>query len=81
MTTEELLFKSTISSPKARFMCCDINNFYLVTPMERYEYICLTLNIITEEIIEQYNLRDMEKMGMSMMIFENECTASHKQDE
>ena len=37
--------------------------FYLGTPVEKYEYIRLTLNIILEEIIEQYNLKSMEKNG------------------
>ena len=35
----------------------------MLTPMERYEYIRLPFNIMPEEIIEQYNLRSMEKNG------------------
>ena len=35
----------------------------LGTPMERYEYINLRINIISEEIIIQYNLRAMNKDG------------------
>ena len=31
--------------------------------MERYEYTFLPINIIPEEIIEEYNLRDMDKNG------------------
>ena len=53
LTAETLLFNSPVSTPMVRFMCCDIKKFYLKTPMERYEYICLSLNITSEEIIEQ----------------------------
>ena len=31
--------------------------------MERYEYICLSINIIPKEILTQYNLRTMDKNG------------------
>ena len=33
LKTEKILFNSTISTPEACFMCCDIKNFYLGTPM------------------------------------------------
>ena len=44
-------------------MCCDIKDFYLRTPMERYEYIHLPLSIIPERIIEHYNTRAIDKNG------------------
>ena len=50
---EKLLFNSTISIPDALVMCCNIKHFYPGTPMEHYEYICLSINIIPEEILEQ----------------------------
>ena len=31
--------------------------------MERYEYICLPINIIPDEIIYQDSLKDMKKYG------------------
>ena len=40
-------------------MCADIANFYLNNPMNRYEYTKLPLDIILEEIIQQYNLRNL----------------------
>ena len=33
LITETLLFNSNISTPEARFMCCNINNFYLVAAL------------------------------------------------
>ena len=40
-------------------MCADIYNFYLKNPMSMYEYMKLPLDIIPEEIIQQYNLRNL----------------------
>ena len=37
-------------------MGIDIKNFYLGTPMARYEYMWLPINIIPQEIIDHYNL-------------------------
>ncbi len=38
LLTVKLLFNSIISTPYAKFMCIDIKDFYLCTPMSRYEY-------------------------------------------
>ena len=40
-------------------MCADMDNFYLNNPMDRYKYMNPTLNIIPDEIIQQYNLRKL----------------------
>ena len=44
-------------------MCTDIANFYLNNPMDRYEYMKLPLEIIPEEIIQQYKLRNLSHKG------------------
>ena len=36
--TANLLFNSTISTRGGQFMCIDLKDFYLGTPMNRYEY-------------------------------------------
>ena len=48
-------------------MCADIANFYLNNPMNRYEYMNLPLDIIPEEIIQQYNLRNLSHKGFVYM--------------
>ena len=48
-------------------MCAEIANFYLNNPMDRYEYMKLPLDIIPEEIIQQYNLRNLEHKGFVYM--------------
>ena len=40
----------------AKFMCIDISNFYLNTPMPRYEYLKLKLADVPAEIIAEYGL-------------------------
>ena len=63
LTTAKVLFNSVVSTPKAKFMGIDVKNFYLGTPMERYEYMFLPIEIIPLEIIEQYNLLDKVHQG------------------
>jgi hypothetical protein len=59
LSTAKCLINSTISTDDARFIVSDIKDFYLNTPMARYEYMRLHLSIIPDEIIEQYNLREI----------------------
>jgi hypothetical protein len=56
MTTAKILFNSVISTPDGRFMCTDVKDFYLNTLMARYEYMCLPIRILPQEIVEQYQL-------------------------
>ena len=48
-----------IINKNAKLMYEDIANFYLNNPMNRYEYMKLPLDIIPEEIIQKYNLRNL----------------------
>ena len=41
----------------------DISNFYLNTPLDKYEYMRLRLDIIPQEIIDAYNLTDLMHDG------------------
>ena len=63
LTTAKLLLHRTVSTPGERFMCFDIKKFYLGTSMERYEYIQTLLAILPKEIVEQYNLTMVAKVG------------------
>ena len=58
MLTVKLLFNSVISTPYAQFMTIDIKNFYLNTPMPRFEYMKMKLSDYPEDVILQYGLRD-----------------------
>ena len=38
------------------YMCIDIKNFYLGTPLDRFEYMRITLSMFTKHVIQQYHL-------------------------
>jgi hypothetical protein len=58
LTTAKLLFNSVISTPGAVFVVMDCKNFYLMTPMKRPEFMRLQMNLIPDEIIQKYNLKE-----------------------
>ena len=63
LLTFKILVNSIISTPGAKFLCLDVKNFYLNTPMGRYEYMRLPMNLIPQEIIDKYNLDDIAEGG------------------
>ena len=46
--TANLIFNSVSSAKNEKFMCVDIDNFYLNNPMDSYEYMKLPLDIIPD---------------------------------
>ena len=56
LLTVKLLLSSVISSLGAKFLTIDIKNFYLNTPMERFEYMRLKLSNLPEDFVKRYNL-------------------------
>jgi hypothetical protein len=63
ITTAKIIFNSLVSTPNAKFMGLDIKDFYLNTKMERYKYMCLPIDIIPKEIIDQYDLLPLVHTG------------------
>ncbi len=59
----KLLFNLTILTPSAQFKTMDISNFYLNTPLDKYKYMRLCLDIIPQEIIDAYNLTNLAHNG------------------
>jgi hypothetical protein len=59
VTTSKYLWNSTISTDGAKYMCLDVKNFYLGTPMDTFEYMRIPIKLIPHEIILQYNLIPM----------------------
>jgi hypothetical protein len=51
------MWNSVLSTEGAKYMCLDITNFYLLAPLDRYEYMKMPLTLFPEWIIEQYKLR------------------------
>ncbi len=58
LLTIKLMFNSIISTPNAKFMTIDVKDFYLMTPMDRYEYFRMKLELFPQNIINEYRLCD-----------------------
>ena len=56
LLTVKLLLNSIISNKNAKFMTLDIKDFYLMTPMKRYEYFRMKLDLFPQDIIDEYDL-------------------------
>ena len=56
MTTTKLLLNIVVSTSGESIITCDIKYFYLNTLMLWYKYMRITIEIITQEIINTYNL-------------------------
>ena len=63
LTTAKLLINSVLSTPNGRFMCIDIKDFYLGTPMAHYEYMRIPLHMLPDAIIQQYDLLPLVHNG------------------
>ncbi len=56
LLTVKLMFNSIILISNAKFMTIDIKDFYLMTPMARFEYFRMKLDLFPQDIIEEYGL-------------------------
>ena len=55
-TTAKIVINSSISTPKSKYLVGDVKNFYLGTIMTHYEYLRISITVIPQDIIDQYNL-------------------------
>ena len=62
-TTVKILLNSVLSTPDAHFMMINLKDFYLNTPMDCYEHVCIPLTLIPKTIIKLYNLTDLMHKG------------------
>jgi hypothetical protein len=60
LATVKILLNGTISTPNARFMCLDIKDFYLITPMSRAEYMRIPGTSIPAKIHQYSNLAKIQ---------------------
>ena len=56
LTTSKIICTSVLSTEDLRFMGIDIKNFYLGTPLDRYEYMKFSISPFSRQTIDQYNL-------------------------
>ena len=57
LITSKILWNSTLSTEGARYMCADVKNFYINTPMDEPEYMKIKLYPIPPEFMSKYNLQ------------------------
>jgi hypothetical protein len=63
ITTFRILIYSTLSTEDAAMMMMDIKNYYLGTPLPRFEYMKMLLSRFPEEIVLKYNLNALSVDG------------------
>ena len=72
----KLLINCIISTPGAKFFTMDIKDFYLNTPIKRFEYMRLQLSDMPEDVIKHYQLQRLATPdGLSTARSKRECTA------
>jgi len=57
------MWNSVLSTEGAKYMCLDIKNFYLIAPLDRYEYMKMPLSLFPTWTKEQDNLNKLAKNG------------------
>ena len=63
MATAKILTNSMIYTPGARFTTVNLKNFFLYTPMDRFEYMKTPFDILPPEIIAQSSLHQIKHNG------------------
>jgi hypothetical protein len=63
ITTFKILFNITLSTEEAATMMMDIKNYYLGTPLPRFEYMKMLLSGFPEKVIQKYNLNAIAVNG------------------
>ena len=63
ITTAKLIIRSTISTPGVSYILFDIKNYSLGTILIQYEYINMSMDILPEENIQEYNFMYLADNG------------------
>jgi hypothetical protein len=63
ITTFNIFINSTLYTEDATMVMMDIKNYYLGTPLPRFEYMRILLSRFPEEIVDKYNLKALAVDG------------------
>jgi hypothetical protein len=63
LTVTNAILNIVCSTKAALYMNMDITNYYLGTPLERYEYVRISVNMVPEDIMNEYNLHALVHNG------------------
>ena len=72
LTTSKLHWNRVLSAQRAKYMCLDIKNLYLLAPLDRYEYMKIPISLFPPWIIEKYNL--LHHVHNGYIYLEMRCT-------
>jgi hypothetical protein len=67
ITTVKIFFNSVLSDKDGLFYSMDLKNFFLNTPLSRYEYMRISIKSIPDDVIKQYNLLPLVHNGYVMV--------------
>jgi hypothetical protein len=70
LTTAKILINSVFSTMGAKFLVIDIKNFYLNTPLGRFEYMVINLSSLPQETIDKYDLLNLPQGGKVYIKFQ-----------
>ena len=65
----KILLNNVVSTPGAKFVTINISNFYLNTPMTRYEYVKMRLVDIPDKVVHKYNLHESRKVMSDVFVY------------
>jgi hypothetical protein len=63
LTTAKILINNVISTLGAKFLVIDIKNFYLNTPLGRFEYMVINMLSLPQETIDKYDSIELAQDG------------------
>ena len=52
LTTSKILWNSVLGTQDAKYMCIDIKYFFIGTPVDRYEYMRISLTMFPEHVAQ-----------------------------
>lgn len=61
LTTPKIMWNSVVSTRDASYICADVKNFYLCTPLDRPEYMRMPAKYLPDEFIKHYGLANKIK--------------------
>ena len=67
LAVSKILWNSVLGTDDAKYATRDIANFYLGTPLDRYEYMKMPLSISPQHMKEQYDLDNMTYQGYAWL--------------
>ena len=59
----KLIINSVLYCPGAKFVCFDVKNFYLDTPLEESDYVWIKIIDIPQKSLDEYTLLNFQHNG------------------